>query len=839
MAGHVLELRGCTPEPLGNYLKGLGVFRLVAEQADPQARAWWKAGVLNILQGKWCDKGTANGQVVEWLLTECRFTPLVAPWQKGTGYLPLGKRAAGGIALKELLGSTNPGAEQYREVFRSFADALGVNLCGEAREWPEQMKAITSDIPDAHLLRMMRNRMRSPVGLKWLDAVGVAASRSKDGDNPTWFPILASGGGEASGQYIVNHQQRLKTVLLEGGDQIRGQLQSSLFGHNHVGALEAKAMGAMYYPSLMKAPNVGQDFLPDPERRVNPWDFVLLLEGSLVWSLAATKRNGVTKERASFPFYCRSSFGGSATSGPKEVEGAERSIANGELWCPLWSAPSTLMEIERIFGEGRIQVGGRPASRSLDFALAMSGLGLDRGIQVFYRYSLLERSGSGRQTTLLAVPNGTFTPNVNARLQSLVELRPFAESIATNLCDNSQQPRRFMNARIDFERAWFAATTSLTDQPSREVYVLVAAGRLMRELGNDARRPGIVKLKIRENTAERQIPPIATLSQTWSDLLSHVDQDAAFRLARAVAAITAWGTASTDGRQRPAVEAVRTNLLPLARRGKDWVWDDTARSAVWSRASPLPVNLVAVLRRRLVDAQRGDGEGLPLWSPHGATFTDLLTLWQGAVDEERLADLIHALALIGAGRWAEGAVDNWQIRHEPTPDLRPSAVWFDSEDQPHTDLPSPRWQGRPLLSAEELRAAADLPRVYPLLKLCFLGGRLPRRPVERQTVGRDGSEPHPPACLDILTLLEVGRLPEAAQTAARRLRAKGYPSILIDPRLQALREQANDSRPVKSDAAECHLDLQQCRRLAGLMLIPVQHPGVLAALAIKPETMPS
>jgi hypothetical protein len=46
MAGHVLDLRGCTPEPLGNYLKGLGVFRLIAEQADPQVRAWWKDGVL-------------------------------------------------------------------------------------------------------------------------------------------------------------------------------------------------------------------------------------------------------------------------------------------------------------------------------------------------------------------------------------------------------------------------------------------------------------------------------------------------------------------------------------------------------------------------------------------------------------------------------------------------------------------------------------------------------------------------------------------------------------------------------------------------------------------------
>ncbi len=92
-------------------------------------------------------------------------------------------------------------------------------------------------------------------------------------------------------------------------------------------------MGAMYYPSLMKAPNVGQNFLPDPQRRVNPWDFILLLEGSLVWSLAATRRQGVTSERASFPFYCRSSFGGATTIGPKEVEGAEKSIANGEIWC--------------------------------------------------------------------------------------------------------------------------------------------------------------------------------------------------------------------------------------------------------------------------------------------------------------------------------------------------------------------------------------------------------------------------------------------------------------------------------------------------------------------------
>jgi CRISPR-associated protein Csx17 len=163
------------------------------------------------------------------------------------------------------------------------------------------MKGASTDLSDSYLLRLLRNRLQSASGLKWLDAVGMSVSRSLDSDVPRWFPLLASGGGEASGQYVVNHQQRLVTALLaDDKSQSRRQLASCLFADNQTGALEANAMGAMYYPSLMKAPNVGQDFLPNPQRRVNPWDFILLLEGSLVWSMAATRRQGVTSERGSF-----------------------------------------------------------------------------------------------------------------------------------------------------------------------------------------------------------------------------------------------------------------------------------------------------------------------------------------------------------------------------------------------------------------------------------------------------------------------------------------------------------------------------------------------------------
>ncbi len=93
--GHVLELRGCTPEPLGNYLKGLGVFRLIAEQADPQARAWWENGVLP-LHTKW-----SQDELVNFFLQGIDKdkqpiyspTPIFAPWGGRSAFINDGGNA--------------------------------------------------------------------------------------------------------------------------------------------------------------------------------------------------------------------------------------------------------------------------------------------------------------------------------------------------------------------------------------------------------------------------------------------------------------------------------------------------------------------------------------------------------------------------------------------------------------------------------------------------------------------------------------------------------------------------------------------------------------------------
>ena len=75
-----IDLPGCTPEPLMGYLKALGVFRLVAEQADPDATLCWRNGVA-VLGSRFDRDGLAA-----FFRDEYRPTPIVGPWNGGSGF---------------------------------------------------------------------------------------------------------------------------------------------------------------------------------------------------------------------------------------------------------------------------------------------------------------------------------------------------------------------------------------------------------------------------------------------------------------------------------------------------------------------------------------------------------------------------------------------------------------------------------------------------------------------------------------------------------------------------------------------------------------------------------
>ncbi|MDY0041906.1 MAG: hypothetical protein RBS57_16455, partial [Desulforhabdus sp.] len=378
-----------------------------------------------------------------------------------------------------------------------------------------------------------------------------------------------------------------------------------------------------------------------------------------------------------------------------------------------------------------------------------------------------------------------------------------------------------------FESSFFAAVSrnTIPSQTSDAlINVLVALATLVREFSATRGKVRAGRGRNARYPTYPNAPIPKPLKREWMQL-ECFDYPCEFRLARAVGAMVPWGRLPNESQSNPVVDGIRINLLPLKRGGGEWHWQENSRSAVWARGATLFDNLAAVLRRRLIDAQKAKGAGLPLWSCYGASFSDLLALWQGEVDQQRLTELVFGLSLVDSGIWKNESIDEWQQKHDPTPDLQASAVWFDRNDEPRISLRSLIWHGRPLLAKtdeqaeEELISAFQLPRVYALLKLCFLGGRLPARSMEGQTIRRTRREPYPPPALDVLSLLQAGRLPEAVEVAARKLRARGYPPMINNPKFSS------------SDLA---MPQDECRRLAGLLLIPVRHAGVLAALAIKP-----
>src|SRR5690606_22909088 len=98
-----LVLAGCTPEPLMNYLKALGVFRLVAEQADSNARAAWHGSSLTL------ESSLDRISLLDFLLNRYKPTPIAAPWNGGGGFY-----GGGAAPLDAIAASSSDRFASYR-----------------------------------------------------------------------------------------------------------------------------------------------------------------------------------------------------------------------------------------------------------------------------------------------------------------------------------------------------------------------------------------------------------------------------------------------------------------------------------------------------------------------------------------------------------------------------------------------------------------------------------------------------------------------------------------------------------------------------------------------------
>jgi len=710
-----LQLAGCRPEPLAHYLKALGILRLVSEQADSEVRGWWSDDVF------WLRTKMTREEMEKFFLENYQPTPIVAPWNGGSGFYyqeeklkekdPVtGKRKKTGVRnqataatriVDTVANSTTDRFTDYRQMIQQVRSVLGLRNYQEApgdEEKESLMRELRCQLPDA--------------AVNWFDAVFLLTD-----EKPKYPPLLGTGGNDGNADFSSNFMQRLLD-LIDGAtgtpsNHASEWLRGALFGIPVKSLLKGAAIG-QFDPAASGGTNAGPGFVVDS--LINPWDFVLMMEGTLVFAASATKRlclNGPGE--LSYPFTTRATpvgYGSSSGGGDNP---------RGEIWLPLWSAPTRFIEVTSLFAEGRAQVGRRQASNGVEFARAVASLGTDRGVQMFHRYSFLQRNGKNFYATGI----GRWIVQPRPEVNLLVEFDRWLMQFRRVATGNTA-PARMGEALRHIEQAIMEYCQ--TGGALRMANILIALGQAETALAFSS-----------SFRKKERLNPVPLLTPQWLDAAN--DGSAEFRLAASLASV-----------------GIRQNMEPVEVTGEraGWLEVETHPRVVWSHSS-LTDNLIAVLSRRCMDAQREDRRGLPLAGRYPLPFSDLHEFIAGNVDERRLEELLRGLTLI-----------NWR------PFQTPLQIMDDSE--------------------------SPLPGLYALLKLTHLPGPL-----------RNIHIPYMPA---ILARAAVGQASEASRLALRRLRGCGF-----IPLMEAISEPVNITRRI-AGAVLFPISKRQEARLAEVILRP-------------------
>jgi CRISPR-associated protein Csx17 len=600
-----VRLEGCTPEPLMSYLKALGVFRLVAEQADPAATLSWRGGSVCL-----SSKFDRNG-LTTFFLNEYRPTPIIAPWGARSGFYAGSSESTARQALDVITATHTPRFELYRNtiaIVRNILTRLGIQSKNDLETGNNYIR----------LLQLLRNELPEAGphdgSLAWFETVCVNTL-----DNRRFPPLLGTGGNEGSGSYVSTFAQMVVSLLVRR--TLDAGVGAALFDDFGI-QLGGLAVGH-FDPGALGGPNGSQGF--SGGGGANPWEYLLGIEGTLQFAGAASRRLGSdTAGRAGYPFCVDPVAVGYATESDKEAGDATRA----EMWLPLWDQPCTLPELAKLFSEGRAQLGRRQARNAVEFALALACLGVSRGITSFVRYAFVMRYG----LSYFAAPLGhlAVTPRLAARLLDDPPLTQWIERLRRACSDKEKTPARYQSALRQIDRTMFAFVNR-SEQGNDAKYlleVLSALGRAERTMATE----GLSWLK--DKQYGWKLNPLKGLSSQWLDQAN--DRSREFRLAVALAGV--------DSDKDNKVGPLRVFLEPV--EVTQFVnWSPGSTSAVWSKR-PLALNLATVFRRRQMEAFRAGLEGVPLYSARPAQLADVIAFLNEETDDDRLHDLLWGLIAV-------------------------------------------------------------------------------------------------------------------------------------------------------------------------------------------------
>jgi CRISPR-associated protein Csx17 len=592
-----LALPGCRTTPLGGYLAGLGLLRAVTRLLDGEATGRWER--QQFVLGSRCE---SLDKLVDELLTRFEPEAIVSPWNAGSGFAGNGKNVTAERALQTIRQSDDHRLARLKDAVHAGDRVVTL---GRERGWGGKSDDLWDKARKREVLGLCRNEFPDHA-LPWLDA---AVALGQD-DDPAYSRLLGTGGNFGRQDLSATYLARLQSVLTDR--RTRGWLHSLLSGvestpylRDAVGQFDPGRAGGIQSSPLEKA---------DDKGFVNPWAFLLTVEGALLFASAVVRRYGAEYARVALPFQVRGSAAGYPTQAPGES-------VLGELWAPEWSAQARLDEVTHLLAEGRAEWNNRPASSGLDFARAVSTLGVDRGIAAFERHLFVDRHGQNP----LAIPAGRIKVRRRRGVHMLAALDVWLDRLR-----RAELPSQVETGLRAVEQALFNHARS--GAADLLVEVIAAVGRCHEAVARSGAVRRLVRpLLMRDGAA------------LLDELRKAAEDDVELRIA------LAFATARDTKPNLP----LRALLSPVT-VGPPLEW--THRPTLAPLSSGLGVALAEAARRRgfpwavdeveskLQSAVKGVRIGYQ-WSVR-ITAAVLHTFVAGALDDDRLADLLAGLLTV-------------------------------------------------------------------------------------------------------------------------------------------------------------------------------------------------
>ena len=588
---NVHRLEGCRPTPLAHYLKALGIFRLIAEQADAEVRGWWKDDVFHIATA-------LDENVLEnFILNDYSPTPILAPWNGGSGFYPNDNKSG----IQPIEDSEAPRLQRYRDSI-----AATKKVIGDRDKRPEKG-------PEKNGMLLNCQQVWRTSGRDWIDA---AMTLDFSGE-PSFPALLGTGGNDGRLDFTNNFMQRLVSLFdvqapnaprnAESVDQLR-----NAFWGSPTPKLESTAIG-QFFPGTADG------------TKVNPWDFVLMMEGAIMFRAGISRRCcNDSLPQAAAPFAVRSS-GVAYDSSDSSDESAR-----GEQWMPLWSNPAGISEVQRLFLEGRCQVKNEVARRGTDMARAVSRIGTSKGIHQFQRYGYIERNGLAN----FAVPIGRYDVRSQPNQKLLDQAAPWV--------DHFRRVANGKNAPVSLLRSHQACEEAIVACTQRPIGISFL--RLLETMAQAEDQLLASPKHAKDNFAK----PIPRFSKDWARLIfTDLQNDMEVRLAFSLAA----QSGPMRFRDKKEMVEVRRHWLPL-----DGHFFKTSESGLGMSPTQcanglnLERSLVAIINRRLLAMSSGATSGfIPLaltdWR-FGADAEHLEAFLEHRVDDAKILSIARGLMAV-------------------------------------------------------------------------------------------------------------------------------------------------------------------------------------------------